>query len=194
MKKIKLPIGNGLNLVAYQNPDKDYSFEMHIDVEDADGKFVRQIAIVRPTYRYVDGAAVPNETPYELLLDDGSNANFEEVQMPGRTDAVISVRRSAEQGMVPCHSGSAPFDLIMPPNENKVRSGSGFALCARMTHSPDELYIGLADLYRTKKLPWIWRQNIARFQVGVGALPRVRVDLFSESQRTWSPHKAYTIR
>ena len=73
--KIVIPLGNGLNLVAEQNPDSAYDKEIFIDVESESGMCYQSLAIVRPTYHYEDDKVVYNFDKFNVLVFGDAEQN-----------------------------------------------------------------------------------------------------------------------
>lgn len=52
MDRIEIPIGCGFVLAAEQNPDPEFSREIYIGIDDANGVWHQDIAVVRNAYEY----------------------------------------------------------------------------------------------------------------------------------------------
>ena len=54
--------------VAEQNADPQYSREMFIGIEDADGAWLQDLAIVRSSYRYDGDKVVWNDEQFDVMV------------------------------------------------------------------------------------------------------------------------------
>lgn len=121
-KRLKLPNGN--YLVITQNEDMYYSFEMFIDIENADGVYLRPVAIIRPSYINLKDELTAtlreNARPwkggengiikdrFEVLTPVGED-DFERVEFPTVPEfydwlPYIELRKHPEKSMVPVAS------------------------------------------------------------------------------------------
>lgn len=70
---IRIEIGNGNKLVVMQNPDPDFSKEVFAMIEDKDGRWIQDLAIIRPSYHYADnekGEPVPkfSKNTFDIIV------------------------------------------------------------------------------------------------------------------------------
>ena len=50
--RIEINIGNGMKIVAEQNPDSTFDREIYIGIENSKGAWIQDLAIVRQDYKY----------------------------------------------------------------------------------------------------------------------------------------------
>lgn len=66
---ITIALPNGYKLVAAQNPDPDYGEELFIGVEDLDGRWHQDLAVVRSKYSYdSNGRKIVPPEEFEVLV------------------------------------------------------------------------------------------------------------------------------
>lgn len=77
-KRIVIPLPNGLNLVAEQNSDPNYSREIFIGIMDRGGVWHQDLAIVRNAYTYNHNLDVEwKDEAFEVLVySDKDNEDF----------------------------------------------------------------------------------------------------------------------
>ena len=75
VQRIKIPVANGNFLVAEQNSDPTYSKEIFIGIQDANGVWIQDLAIVRNAYHYpereiydIDGPVIWETDKFEVLV------------------------------------------------------------------------------------------------------------------------------
>lgn len=65
--EIKLP--NGYKLVAEQNNDPQYNRELFVGIENADGVWHQDLAVIRNSYSYgEDGAVLWDDKKFDILV------------------------------------------------------------------------------------------------------------------------------
>ena len=62
--RIEINIGNGMKIVAEQNPDSTFDRELYIGIENSKGTWTQDLAIVRQDYKY------EGESPEPIWEDD----------------------------------------------------------------------------------------------------------------------------
>ena len=79
MKKnrIEVNIGNGMKIVAEQNSDSSYDREIYIGIENDNGVWLQDLAIVRQDYMYVDDDPMPvwKDDAFEVLVYGNPNSD-----------------------------------------------------------------------------------------------------------------------
>lgn len=190
MNKNWLKLPNGNYLVFSQNEDVYYSFEMFIDVENADGFFLQPVAIIRPSYINLKDELTTtlreNARPwkggengiikdrFEVLTPVGED-DFERVEFPTVPEfydwlPYIELRKHPEKSMVPVASQNSELCYIP--------LYGGYGISAVANEQDGEVYVGVkSGIY--------WWQNLCRFRVEKAHL---RTECFSE----WS--RGYDIR
>lgn len=66
--EVRIDIGNGLYLVAQQNEHYDYRREIFIGIQNRDGWWLQDLAVVRNAYRYDESGVVWRDGDFEVLV------------------------------------------------------------------------------------------------------------------------------
>lgn len=67
MNKIRIPLPNGKFLMAECDPNSMFDKEIYIGIEDADGSWIQDLAVVRNAYSLENGLTYePNK--YEVMV------------------------------------------------------------------------------------------------------------------------------
>lgn len=189
-KKNRLRLPNGNYLVATQNEDIPYSFEMFIDIENAKGAYLCPVAIIRPSYinledeltaplrenarPWTDGVNGILKDRFEVLTPVDED-DFEEVAFPVVPkfydwQPYTELRKQPEKGMAPVVSQNS--ELCYIPLYD------GYGISAVANEQDGEVYVGVkSGIY--------WWQNLCRFRAEKDHL---RSECFTE----WS--RGYDIR
>lgn len=191
MNKNRLKLPNGNYLVITQNEDMYYSFEMFIDIENADGVYLRPVAIVRPSYVSLNDTltaeplrknALPWKNGENGILKDRfevlfptDNEEFEKVEFPVVPvlydwRPYTTLRKNQECGMAPANVQQS--ELCYIPLYD------GYGISAVANEQDGEVYVGVKSCI-------YWWQNLCRFRLEKGHL---HTECFSE----WS--RGYDIR
>lgn len=89
MNDIKIELDDGCKLVASQSTDPDYPREIVIGIEDANGSWIQDLAIVRNSYEYQNGLLKYLPGLFELIIygDKNSDDATEQKTIQQRGDA-----------------------------------------------------------------------------------------------------------
>lgn len=68
MNKIVIPLNDEINLIAEQNPDSEFNKEIFIGIERANGLYLQDLAIIRPTYTFSGDHVLFDSDKFEVLL------------------------------------------------------------------------------------------------------------------------------
>ena len=68
MSKIAIPLGNGYVLTAEQNADSKWSKELFVGIENETGKYIQDLAVIRPSYHYEEDEVVFNDDKFEVMV------------------------------------------------------------------------------------------------------------------------------
>lgn len=170
----KMYIGDGLSIVAEQNPDQNYSFELYLDVEK-NGMFWKQIAVVRSIYRYPN-EPVPDTFEVLQVTSDGDDLEAVEYFNGNVYTNAITLRKSPETGMIPSANGNpqlADLSFRIVNTDNWI----GVRFC------PEEMEVYVGIIHGLK-----WWQNLFRLRVKKhdwGGMS-VRPEIFSEYERSYT--------
>lgn len=74
--RIEINIGNGMKIVAEQNPDSTFDREIYIGIENSKGTWIQDLAIVRQDYKYEDDCQEPvwKDDVFEVLVYGNPNS------------------------------------------------------------------------------------------------------------------------
>ena len=76
MSKIVIPLSNGFSLVAEQNVG-EFNKEVFIGIEDKNGKYWQDLAVVRPTYKCTNNEIILGADKFEILVfGDADNEDY----------------------------------------------------------------------------------------------------------------------
>ena len=67
MNKISIPLANGCHLVVEQNTS-EFDKEVFIGIDNADGRYIQDLAIVRPTYKCENDNIIFDADKFEILV------------------------------------------------------------------------------------------------------------------------------
>lgn len=74
---IEIELPNGYKLVAVQNENEQYPYEMFIDIFDRAGMWHQELAVVRPSYRLEGGEVIWSDDSFDILVySDANNEDF----------------------------------------------------------------------------------------------------------------------
>ena len=68
MNKISIQLDNGYALIAEQNSDSQFNKELFIGIEDDHGRYIQDLAIIRPTYQFEEEDVKFDSDKFELLI------------------------------------------------------------------------------------------------------------------------------
>lgn len=75
MNRVEIPLAHGYKIVAEQNPDPDYSYELFVGIEDDKGSWFQDLALIRNMYRYKkDGQLDWMDDVLQVLVWSDSNS------------------------------------------------------------------------------------------------------------------------
>lgn len=78
-KRIEIRLPNGYKLVAEQNSDSQYSREIFVGIETADGAWHQDLAVIRSSYHYDDGEILWDDKRFDVIVYGSEyNENFTE--------------------------------------------------------------------------------------------------------------------
>lgn len=66
MDKIVVPLSNGYRLIAERNTG-EFDKEIYVGIEQEDGKYFQDLAIIRPTYTFDEYNVKFNSDSFEIL-------------------------------------------------------------------------------------------------------------------------------
>lgn len=75
-KQIRIPLLNGLYIVADPGSDPDYPMELYIGIEDSNGVWIQDLAIVMKNYRYKpDGQVDYSDDAFRVLVYEDNESD-----------------------------------------------------------------------------------------------------------------------
>ncbi len=78
--RIEILLSNGYKLVAEQNSDPNFSREMFIGIEDSNGAWCQDLAIVRSSYHYEGDEVIWNDEQFDVdVFGDETGEDFTEM-------------------------------------------------------------------------------------------------------------------
>lgn len=87
MNKFEIPLESGHKLVVEQNTG-EFDKEIFIGIDDESGKYIQDLAIVRPTYKCVKDDIIFGSDKFEILVfgDAGKEDFTEKFTVPLRKE------------------------------------------------------------------------------------------------------------
>ena len=73
MSRIAIPLDNGYKLIAEQNTDSEFNKEMFVGIEDETGRYIQDLAVIRPTYHFENENVKFDSDKFELLIFGDEN-------------------------------------------------------------------------------------------------------------------------
>ena len=67
MDKFVIPLANGYKIISERNTG-EFNKELYVGIEDPDGKYVQDLAIIRPTYKFKENDVVFDSDKFEILV------------------------------------------------------------------------------------------------------------------------------
>lgn len=91
-RRIEIPLFHGLKMVAETSGDPQYPMEMYIGVEDRNGAWIQDLAVVMKNYHYKpDGQVDYTDDSFRVLV-------YGDNKMDDRTDEItITLREDWDQ-------------------------------------------------------------------------------------------------
>ena len=87
MNKISIPLSNGYKLIVEQNTG-EFDKELFIGIDNPDGRYAQDLAIIRPTYKCVEDDIIFGSDKFEILVfgDAGKEDFTEKFTVPLRKE------------------------------------------------------------------------------------------------------------
>lgn len=67
MDKITVPLSNGYSLIVEKNTG-EFNKEVFVGIEDTTGRYIQDLAIIRPTYTFKNDNVVFGSDEFEVLV------------------------------------------------------------------------------------------------------------------------------
>ena len=67
MDKVVIPLEDGYHLIIEKNAG-EFDKEVYVGIENPQGKYIQDLAIVRPTYKFKDDAVKFDSDRFEVLI------------------------------------------------------------------------------------------------------------------------------
>ena len=67
MDRFVIPLSNGYQIVSEKNTG-EFDKELYVGIEAPDGKYVQDLAVIRPTYKFENDEVVFDADKFEVLV------------------------------------------------------------------------------------------------------------------------------